>query len=69
MPTEKEYYVSSLGVFHLSLCWLLVTASIVPSSQIVVTLVTEVQHSHEILFLTRATWHKVPEGGILRSLT
>jgi hypothetical protein len=47
--------------------WLLVTANIVPSSPILVTLMMEEIRSSETLVLTRVTWHNIPEDGILHS--
>jgi hypothetical protein len=52
-------------VFLRSVCQLLVTASVVPSSPILVTLMKEAPSFPETSGLTRATRHKIPEDSIL----
>jgi hypothetical protein len=46
---------------------LLVMATIVPSSLILVTMMMEALRSSETSILTRTTWHNIPEDSILHS--
>jgi hypothetical protein len=71
---SEEHSASIIGVtrigelgtrFLCSVCRLLVTANVVPSSQILVTQAMQVLCFTEMLVLTRSTWHNVPEYGIL----
>jgi hypothetical protein len=47
---------------------LLVTANVVPNSQIHVTQMVEALRSSETLVLTRDTWHNIPQDDILHQL-
>jgi hypothetical protein len=68
----KKYYIIYIYIyiyiiFLHSMLWLLVTANVVPSSSILVTLMMEVIRSSETLILTRAMQCNIPEDGIIRS--
>jgi hypothetical protein len=52
-------------VFLSSMLQLLVSANVVPSLPILITFMMEAILSSETLVLTAATWHNIPEDGIL----
>jgi hypothetical protein len=54
-------------VFLRSVLQLLVTANVVPSSQILVTLFMEELDSSEMSVLTRTAWRHILDNGILHS--
>jgi hypothetical protein len=64
----RRNIIVTVIVFIRSVLWLLVTANVVPSLPILVTLIMEMICSSETSVLTRTTARNIPEDCILRKL-